>query len=196
MTASKERFFGRSTYVERRIVAETRSSHKACHSDLLCICNSLVPALCHQENVQHPRAKLRQPKIGLIACPSPWAPFIVHAFKIRGCYRRWCEVLLPCSYPKRVKSLRVGCRPQTPHWSAADSSLLDVSPELRRLEVVFRSHRDYRRGCSVSLGALVKENGLMLERDPRSSFWGFRGTFRSRRTTETIYLPDGSPRTL
>ena len=108
-----------------------------------------------------------------------WARFTALAFVIRGFFRRWCEVLCTCSYQKQVESQRVGCWPQRPHWSAADSSLLDVSPELRRLEVVSRCHRDYRRGCSLWWGALVRENELLFERRPSVCFvgvWGYVST--------------------
>ena len=72
-------------------------------------------------------------------------------------------MLCTCSHQKRAESLRVGCRPQSLHWSTADSLLLEASPALRRLEVVSRDVRDRRRSCTLTWDALVRVNGLMLK---------------------------------
>ena len=124
------------------------------------------------------------------------------AFVIRDFHRRWCEVLCTYSYQKRVDSLRVGSRPQSPHESAAESSLLEAFRELRRLEVVSRGHRDYRRGCGLLGCSGVGERAGVRKSTLGLLCWGLGIRFDQGvppRTTvlslqrETICLVDGSP---
>ena len=58
---------GRETSCGRHTVLG--SAHQVYCSNLLYICNSLVPAAFSKQFFQHRREKLRQLELGLVACP-------------------------------------------------------------------------------------------------------------------------------